>query len=274
MTRPASRPVSVRPSAVLSLDHYDWLNQLSSLFDRLVRSTRMVLFETIYEEWKYASHGGTVFVVALAGKPYGITNRHVVGDFAWDDLCVPNRRTDADAFAAPKAICYPSDLKKGAEGTDLGDIAVIEFRDDVELGFFGEDFFPLEASIVPAHTGDDLIVYGALKEKSTIADRKIMPTFASLGFQDDGPHSHDPFLRNCSAYWASPEFTSISGLSGSPVFNETRNGLTGLMIRGGLSGNNATGLYLDFEDVFRVLQNVHEGVSHDDYFKPIRQGQA
>ena len=243
---------------------------MGELFDRLVRSTRMVLFETNYDDWKYASHGGTVLVVAVAGKPYGLTARHVAGDFAWDDLCVTNRRADGDQIAAPKSIFYPSDLKKGAEGTDIGDIAVIEFRDDVELEFFGEDFYPLETGTVPAGTGDDLIVHGALKEKSTIADRTIKPTFASLGFQDDGPHAHDPFLRTCSAYWANPEFTSISGLSGSPVFNETRNGLTGLMIRGGLKGCNASGLYLDFEDVLQVLQNVHRGVYHADYVKPVR----
>jgi hypothetical protein len=232
----------------------------------------MVLFETEFEGWEYASHGGTVFLVEVGGKPYGITARHVVGDFAWDDLCVLNRRNDGDKFAAPKAIYYPSELRKGAEGTDFGDIAIIEFRDDVELGFFGEGFYPLEASTVPAHKGDDLIVYGALKEKLTIADRKIMPTFASLGFQDDGPHSHDPFLRNLSAYWASPAFTSIDGLSGSPVFNETQDGLTGLMLRGILRGSNASGLYLDFEDVFRVLKNVHDGVSHGDYVKTLRPG--
>ena len=244
---------------------------MGDLFDRLVRSTRTVFFETNYEDWKYASYGGTVLVVAVAGKPYGLTARHVAGDFAWDHLCVTSRRADGDQIAAPKNIFYPSDLKKGAAETDLGDIAVIEFTEDVELGFFGDDFYPLETGTVSARAGDDLIVHGALKEKLIIADRMIKPTFASLGFQDDGPHPHDPFLRTCSAYWANPEFTSIDGLSGAPVFNETQNGLTGLMIRGGLEGCNAKGLYLDFEDVLKVLQNVHRGVYHDDYVKAVRQ---
>jgi hypothetical protein len=230
----------------------------------------MALFETDYEDWRYATHGGTVLVVSVEGKPYGITARHVVRDFGWHRLTVTNR-THGDHIAGLKSVSYASDPKKGAVGTDIDDIVIIEFSDDIDAYYFGDDHYPLEATTtVRADMGDDLTVYGALKEKTVIVDRLIKPTFARLGFADTGPHRYDPFLRTCSAFWRDPEFTSISGISGAPVFNDTRQGLSGMMVRGGLSGSNASGIFLDFEDVLRIVVNAHTGSEGVDYVKIVR----
>jgi uncharacterized protein (UPF0303 family) len=55
-------------------------------------AARMVLFDTGLDEWQYATHGGTLFVVMHSGKPYGITCRHVLQDFDWRQLVVTDKR--------------------------------------------------------------------------------------------------------------------------------------------------------------------------------------
>lgn len=245
---------------------------MSDLFVRLARSTRLALFETDYEEWQYASHGGTVFVVSYGDKPYGVTARHIAKDFPWKRLCITNEKTGTK-IAGLKALSYASDLRKAASGTDIGDIAVIEFSDDIGVEFFGEDYYPLDSStVVGSQAGDELTVYGALKEELRIEDRTIRPTFAKLDFDDDGPLAYDPFLRTCSAFWKNVGFSSIAGISGSPVFNNTRQGLTGVMLRGGVDGaGQARGAFLDFDDVIRILMTIHAGASSADYVKVVEQ---
>lgn len=243
---------------------------MSDLFDLLIRSTRLALFETDYDDWRYASHGGTIFVVALHGKPYALTARHIAGDFPWRSLCVTNEK-HGSKIAGLKSINYPSSLRKAAVGTDIADIGVIEFAQDISVEFFGEDIYPLSVtSVARSQAGDDLTIYGALKEGLIIQDRIIQPTFAKLGFLDEGWHATDPFLRACSAYWRDPGFTTITGLSGSPVFNDTRDRLAGVMFRGNLSSDgSARGYYLDIEDVVRVLSVVHSGSMGADYMKVV-----
>jgi hypothetical protein len=245
---------------------------MSDLFVRLARSTRLALFETDYEEWQYASHGGTVFVVSYENKPYGVTARHIAKDFPWTRLCITNEKTGTQ-IAGLKALSYASDLRKAARDTDIGDIAVIEFSDDIGVEFFGEDYFPLDTStVVGSQAGDELTVYGALKEGLSIEDRTIRPTFAKLDFDDDGPRKYDPFLRTCSALWKSVGFSSIVGISGSPVFNNSRQGLAGVMLRGGVDEiGQAKGTYLDFDDVVRILMTINAGASSADYVKVVEQ---
>jgi hypothetical protein len=42
---------------------------------------RPVFFQTEYEEFPYATHGGTLFPVVFRGRVYGVTCTHVFGDF-------------------------------------------------------------------------------------------------------------------------------------------------------------------------------------------------
>jgi hypothetical protein len=47
------------------------------------------------------------------------------------------------------------------------------------------------------------------------------------------------------------EFSSITGISGSPVYNKTANALCGMVIRGGMSGPACTIYYVDVLDIVR-----------------------
>lgn len=238
--------------------------------DRLKASTRMVLFETGYEGWEYSTNGGTVFLVAYEGKPYAITARHVAHTYDWKTLCVMDRKSGSE-IAGLKAVSFANGLFGDAEGTDFGDVVVVEFSPDIDSAFFGGDIYPLdETTTSRADTGDALLAYCVPKEKTEIKDGVIRPTFAALGFVDDGPHAHDAFLRTCFARWAEPGLTSLSGLSGSPVFNSTKGVLCGVMVRGGIQGRDATGKYLDIDDVLRLVRCVHQGETATNYTKTVK----
>lgn len=107
---------------------------MSVLFERIVRSTRMALFQTEYVGFEYVTHGGTILVVSIEDKPYGITARHIAQDFHWQHLCVMDR-TQGTMIAGLKSIAYANNLAKSAAGTDLGDIAIIEFSDETRTVF-------------------------------------------------------------------------------------------------------------------------------------------
>jgi hypothetical protein len=97
-------------------------------------AVRAVLFETGFEGWEYATHGGTLFVVNYQGKVYGVTCAHVLKDFNWNQLVVTDRKTGT-GIAGLKTVCYPSSPRDAAVDADILDVAVIEFADDI-----GPDF--------------------------------------------------------------------------------------------------------------------------------------
>lgn len=47
-------------------------------FDEAVRA---VFYQTEYEEFFYATHGGTLFFANFRDRIYGLTCKHVFGDF-------------------------------------------------------------------------------------------------------------------------------------------------------------------------------------------------
>ena len=80
-----------------------------------------------------------------------------------------------------------------------------------------------------------LYVNGVLKEKSDLSGMPISPVFCLLEFSDQGATSTDPILREAYAEFADPEFTEVTGLSGSPTFDATLNRLAGMVVRSALA---------------------------------------
>jgi hypothetical protein len=83
-------------------------------------AVRPVFFQTEFEEFLYATHGGTLFLVSFRGKTYGLTCRHVFQDFALEQLFIAQeKQARKGSKPAPiKGICYPSAPVDGAVGTD------------------------------------------------------------------------------------------------------------------------------------------------------------
>jgi hypothetical protein len=231
---------------------------------------RPVFFQTDYEEFLYATHGGTLFLVDFRGRVYGVTCGHVFRDFEHRTLFITDeRQAQKGSKPAPiKGLAYPSALTGAAVGTDLSDLLVIEFDDGMSPGFFkGSPYTIDETKITSARVGHALQVCGVLKEKTLIAPPDIIIGYCRLDFTDIGYTTRDPTLRQGIAEFFHPEFKSVTGISGSPVFDQTAHALCGMVIRGGMDGNRCTIYYMDIAEIYGLLQAVSDHASHASYTK-------
>jgi hypothetical protein len=233
-------------------------------------AVRPVFFQTEFEEFLYATHGGTLFLVSFRGKTYGLTCRHVFQDFALEQLFIAQeKQARKGSKPAPiKGICYPSAPVDGAVGTDLVDVAVIEFSDDMPPDFFEEGVYLLdERTAATSQPGHKLLVAGVLKEKSWINPPDITIGYCRLEFTDVGLGTSDPTLRTGTSEYKEPEFQSITGISGSPVFGLTANALCGMVVRGGMTGNRCQTHFVDMFDIMCLLEAINRHATSAYYTK-------
>jgi hypothetical protein len=230
---------------------------------------RAVFFQTGIEDWEYATHGGTLFVVNYQGKVYGVTCGHVRKDFEWRQLVVTDKKIGTRA-AGLKNVCYPSSPRHSAVDTDIEDLAVIEFADDIGPTFFADTAYVIDPQTARTSSiGDALQVAGVLKAATQIDQGIIAPQFCLLEFTDQGAASEDPTLRQAIGVYEKPEFEEVVGISGSAVFNATANALCGMVVRGGLHENKCTIRYVDILDILKLIQAVHDGKLETDYRKTV-----
>ena len=151
--------------------------------------------------------------------------------------------------------------------TDVTDFCLIQFGSNVSTDFFHGSAYPLaEGTICSSVEGEPLMIAGVLKEKSRIDCHDISPVYCRLELSDAGPTS-DPFLRNGAAQVADPEFSSVTGISGSPVFNLSRNRLCGVVFRGGLAQRRLNVLYAEASDLLHFVEAGSEGKPDTFYVK-------
>jgi hypothetical protein len=234
-------------------------------------SVRFAMFRTGVEGWEYSTHGGTAFIVNFRGKPFGLTCRHVLRDFYWGQLAIAAAKfgRKGSQFAVLKSLVYPSDPRGEAVGTDILDVAVVEFADNVRADFFTDPPYIIDTNTWGTSSGGDvLLVNGALKEKSDLSEQPVVaPVFCLLEFRDYDATSPDPLLRDAYAEFHEPHFRSVIGISGSPVYNSTANKLCGMVVRGALNGRACRLWYIDISDIMQTLIAIVEGRSETDYTK-------
>src|SRR5579863_2751203 len=87
---------------------------------------RFAFFETDFEGFEYATHGGTVFVVNFSGRVYALTCAHIFRDFATGKLFITEEKMGRRGGkpATIKGLCYPSSPRDSAVGTDITDVCV------------------------------------------------------------------------------------------------------------------------------------------------------
>ena len=232
-------------------------------------SVRFPVFETGFEEWPIATNGGTLFLVTVRGRVFGLTCRHVLKGFEWRQLRVTEAKI-GKMFAPIRGLVYPSAPRGEAVETDILDIAVVEFAPEVGATFFPDPPYILDADTSgSANIGDVLWVHGTLKEKSDLSEMPISPQFCFLEFGDQGAASADPTLRRGFAGFADPEFSEITGLSGSPVFDLTTKKLVGMVVRGALDNRTCTVWYIDMFDILKFVTAVAEGRDNTNYTKVV-----
>ena len=55
-------------------------------------AVRPVFFKTDFEEWLYATHGGTLSLIRFRGRVYGLTCNHVFMDFPTGRLFIVGKK--------------------------------------------------------------------------------------------------------------------------------------------------------------------------------------
>jgi hypothetical protein len=58
----------------------------------IIRQDRPVFFRTALEDFQYATHGGTLFLVSVRGRAHGLTCQHVFQDFAIEQLFITREK--------------------------------------------------------------------------------------------------------------------------------------------------------------------------------------
>ena len=223
------------------------------------RAVRFVMYETGYPGFDYATHGGTMLIANFQGKPFGITCAHVRGDFEWRQLVVTDSKFGRE-IAGLAAVYRASDPSGDAVDSDVLDLVVIEFSNDVGPSFFGDTAYVLDGGTIgSSSSGDQLRVNGAFKAESTILDEAIAPQFGLLEFLDAGPHSTDPVLRRAIARYRDRQFEGLTGLSGAPIFNAAQSKLAGIVARGSMTGDDAILHYIDIAHVHVLLASITSG---------------
>jgi hypothetical protein len=165
-------------------------------------------------------------------------------------------------------LVYPSSPRDGAVGTDVTDLCRIRFSDDTGAYFFRSPYVIESRTVATSRPGHALYVAGILKDKTFIDPPDIEIGYRRLEFQDAGPSS-DPFLRRAEAKFDNPTITSVTGISGSPVDDQTAHALCGMVMRGGMMGSRCTIHYLDVFDIVRFLEGVSRGAERAYYTKPV-----
>jgi hypothetical protein len=174
----------------------------------------------------------TAFVVRYKGTPFAITCRHVLNGFNIDDLVITDARLGREV-AGVSGIYYPRPLNGDVEGSDLDDVCVIAFHEH------GDEFFDCiydldRLSAATSAPANRLIVTGFLKQKSSINPPYIFAGLCFLQFTDAGVAAFDRTFRRGLATYSNPDFDSISGMSGAPVYNLDSRAVCGMVARGGL----------------------------------------
>src|SRR5712691_1250234 len=130
---------------------------------------RPVFFQTGHEDYLYATHGGTVFLVAFRGRVYGLTCGHVFQDFEYERMFITDeKQARKGSMPAPiRTLCYPSAPTDGAVGTDIVDMCVIRFADDIVPDFFkGSAYIIDEKTVATSQIQHELLVAGVLKDRA------------------------------------------------------------------------------------------------------------
>ncbi len=233
-------------------------------------SIRIPLFETNEPEYPYATHGGTIFLVKFESSVYAVTCRHVFGDFKKSELILTDRKYGR-RIVRPKMVASPSLPTGDAEDSDIVDLAVLRFHEGDAYTFGDTPYILDRKTWDSSDAGDDLLVAGSLKEYVNTISDPMEPGFCILEFIDLGPLNNEPVLRSARARYERPKFSSLTGISGSPVFNKSKSRLCGMVVRGNINQDNTENIkYIDASDIIQLLSAIKSGSTEISYSKTVK----
>lgn len=236
-------------------------------------AARLVFFATDDADLPFWSPGGTAFVVNYQSRPYVVTCKHILDQA---QLGAEPVITDQKFGRTPIKAAFVHGVRDPTGeilDADMGDVAVIDFADEVSAAVFSDTAYLVdEGTIGTSDLGHTLLVHGTLRERCQISQTEISPHFATFEFEDLGATSEDPYIRTAHAKFAAIDLNGLAGLSGSPVFDNRLGSLCGMVVRGGLSADGASRIhYVDFSDILKLIESVRVGELRVSYTKDVKR---
>ena len=236
----------------------------------IISCVRPVLYDTGLEDFQYATHGGTLFLVVYEGRVCALTCAHVYGDFDPEKILVPGDQIPEEGASAvtPQGRYVSVNPQGAVEGSDIMDISVLDFPEQATPTFFKNTPFPIsEGSAGRSDAGHNLAVFGVLKEKTHIDPPDVVIGYTLLEFVDRGPMNADNCLRVAEGDFDNPAITDITGISGSPVFDQNTGKLCGMVARGKVQDQKSIIYFIDILDILAFLKSSVGGAGGVTYQK-------
>ena len=237
-------------------------------------SVRPVLFETGIEDFQYATHGGSFFLVEFEGQVFGITCWHVFKDFEIQDLVVSECWNPQQGARLANVRGHYRMTEPVGEiiGSDLLDLCILDFTEDITPSFFGGSAFIVSDETVASSEKDHVLqAFGALKEKTVIVPPDVHVSYGLVDFYDLGQANSDVTLRVAGGHWIESTIANLTGLSGAPVMDRTTGKLCGMVVRGKVQNGDALIYFIDFWDILKFLKTIKGGGGTVKYSKPQKE---
>jgi hypothetical protein len=239
------------------------------LMQQARRSVRPVLFQTDDPTYRLSTYGGTGFLVHTTTKVYFVTCKHVFHDFEPEQIVVPKMRNAKGTLClAPISSLFTIESPiMDAQDSDLLDLAVCCFCAAIGPDFFLEDPIDIRSFTKDEiDVGDELIAFGHPKDRLEINPPTINYNTYQIHFHV-GEHSpSDRLLAVGQRDKGVGLVEGLQGMSGSLVYNKTKDCLAGMIMRAGGSAQGPLSFYfLRFLHIAKFVMSLEQKSNKVEY---------
>ncbi len=227
------------------------LESLPALRYRSSHSVQPAVFHNVLYDTDYVStDGGTIVLAWCQGQILGVTCRHVIKLRSPNDLLIHFDPGQMEAWK-PHQSGYIQGIDDLAAESEVEDVLLLALD---RSGAGGRtEAISIELSVEP-EVGDHLVVAGFPKARMECA----IPLGRAVCFEteifDKGRTTDDPYLRCAGATFTDVEPEPAEGLSGSLVFNLTKQTPAGIVLRASKIQNDFCVHYIPFASILPVIQ--------------------
>ncbi len=209
------------------------------------------MFHNVLYDADYVStDGGTIVLAWCQGQILGVTCRHVVKLRLPADLLIHFDLRKMEAWK-PHQSGYIQGIDDTLAESEVEDILLLAL--DRSRAGDSTEAISIDLSVEP-EVGDHLVVAGFPKARMECT----IPLGRAVCFEteifDKGRTTNDPHLRCAGATFTDIEPEPAEGLSGSLVFNLTKQAPAGIVLRASKIQNDFCVYYIPFASILPLIQ--------------------
>lgn len=201
---------------------------------------------------KYAStNGGSVTLGRFQGYVIGITCQHVLKGYKPNQFVI-NEDLRAESATGPVAFFNIVGEREDTAGSEIEDLVICVWQD-----FFQR--FPIDElvdfdAVVESEALDRVVAVGFPKDEIAMSESSAEAFGLELHMHDIGRFGSDDLLRIAGGLHSGDDLARLTGFSGGLVFNMTKGGPTGVVVRGGIDEGEISLYYVPLVKVLGELR--------------------